>query len=46
MMEFLLVFIGYFIHMDRHLAVIIAQFGCWIYLVLFLVIFCETGLAV
>jgi membrane-associated protein len=45
-MEILLTFIDYFIHLDQHLAVFIEQFGGWIYLVLFLIIFCETGLVV
>ncbi|MFA6269472.1 MAG: DedA family protein [archaeon] len=32
------------IHLDKYLGVLIATFGPWSYLVLFLVIFCETGL--
>lgn len=35
-----------FINLDQHLVAIIANYGIWIYLILFLVIFCETGLVV
>jgi membrane-associated protein len=35
-----------FIHLDKHLSVFIQNFGSWSYLVLFLIIFCETGLVV
>jgi membrane-associated protein len=34
------------IHLDKHLGVFINDFGSWSYLVLFLIIFCETGLVV
>jgi membrane-associated protein len=45
-MEFLAYFIDIFIHLDVHLSELIAQFGPYIYLILFLIIFCETGLVV
>jgi membrane-associated protein len=45
-MEFLAYFIDIFIHLDTHLSALIAQFGPYIYVILFLVIFCETGLVV
>jgi membrane-associated protein len=32
------------IHLDRHLSGIIQDYGVWTYLILFLIIFCETGL--
>jgi len=35
-----------FLHLDRHLDALITQYGVWIYAILFLVIFCETGLVV
>ena len=35
-----------FIHMDKHLNTIIQFFGIWTYVIVFLVIFCETGLVV
>jgi membrane-associated protein len=34
------------LHLDRHLSVVIQDFGVWTYLILFLIIFCETGLVV
>ncbi|MDR0681076.1 MAG: DedA family protein [Dysgonamonadaceae bacterium] len=39
-------FIDFIIHIDVHLAEMIAQYGMWIYAILFLIIFCETGLVV
>lgn len=35
-----------FLHLDRHLSGVIAQYGTWTYAILFLIIFCETGLVV
>lgn len=34
------------LHLDEHLTVFVANYGLWIYALLFLVIFCETGLVV
>jgi membrane-associated protein len=34
------------VHLDRHLAALLQQHGDWIYALLFLIIFCETGLVV
>ncbi len=45
-MEFLSQFIDIILHLDRHLAVLVAQYGTWIYAILFAIIFCETGLVV
>jgi membrane-associated protein len=39
-------FIDFFIHLDRHLAEMIQYFGGWSYFIVFLIIFCETGLVV
>lgn len=36
----------FIIHIDRHLAEIIASYGAWTYAILFLIIFAETGLVV
>lgn len=33
-------------HLDHHLRYLLQEFGGWTYLILFLVIFCETGLVV
>lgn len=45
-MEFVTYFIDLFIHLDRHLNAVIQSFGGWTYLLVFIVIFCETGLVV
>ncbi|MGE5682805.1 MAG: DedA family protein [Bacillota bacterium] len=45
-MEGLEYIIDLFLHLDKHLSLIISQYGFWTYLILFLVIFCETGLVV
>ena len=45
-MEFLNFFIDLFLHLDVHLADLVAKYGIWIYAILFFVIFCETGLVV
>ncbi|HUG79196.1 MAG TPA: DedA family protein [Burkholderiales bacterium] len=34
------------VHLDRHLAAFVAQHGPWVYALLFLIVFCETGLVV
>jgi membrane-associated protein len=34
------------VHLDQHLAALLQQHGAWIYLILFAIIFCETGLIV
>ena len=38
--------IEWFLHLDRHLAELTAQYGTWTYLILFAIVFCETGLVV
>ncbi|MDP3086920.1 MAG: VTT domain-containing protein [Methylotenera sp.] len=38
------VFIDVFLHLDKHLEVIAQSYGLWIYVLLFLIIFVETGL--
>ncbi len=45
-MEFLKEFIDFFIHLDHHLSSVIQSYGGWTYGILFLIIFCETGLVV
>jgi len=45
-MELITAFIDIVLHLDRHLQVLIQNYGAWIYLILFLIIFCETGLVV
>ncbi|HSC84622.1 MAG TPA: hypothetical protein VLC30_13480, partial [Pseudomonas sp.] len=34
------------LHLDSYLNLLVSQYGTWIYAILFLVIFCETGLVV
>jgi membrane-associated protein len=45
-MEWAANLIDLFLHLDRHLNEVIHAYGGWTYLVLFLIIFCETGLVV
>lgn len=45
-MDFLHQAVDFFLHLDKHLTDIIAQYGVWTYGLLFLIIFCETGLVV
>ena len=45
-MEFLTTFVDYFVHIDDHLTELVSDYGQWTYAVLFLIIFCETGLVV
>jgi len=35
-----------FLHLDHHMASITAHYGAWSYLILFVIIFCETGLVI
>lgn len=38
--------IDFILHIDSHLIDMVAHYGVWIYAILFLIIFCETGLVV
>lgn len=38
--------IDFFLHLDKHLTTFVQTYHTWTYLLLFLVIFCETGLVV
>lgn len=38
--------IDIFLHLDQYLALLVSQYGVWVYAILFTVIFCETGLVV
>ncbi len=46
MMDVISGFIDLFLHLDKHLDSMIATHGAWTYLILFLIIFAETGLVV
>ena len=39
-------FIDIVLHLDKHLVDLLTQYDAWIYVILFAVIFCETGLVV
>jgi membrane-associated protein len=39
-------FIDIVLNLDHHLQLLVVEYGVWIYLILFLIIFCETGLVV
>ncbi|MBI3654303.1 MAG: DedA family protein [Acidobacteria bacterium] len=45
-MELIKSLIDLFLHLDKHLNEAIQHYGLWTYLILFLIVFCETGLVV
>lgn len=45
-MELIQFFIDFVLHADQHLAFLLQNYGGWVYAILFLIIFCETGLVV
>ncbi len=45
-MEFIKAFLDFFLHLDENLFYMILNYGVWIYAILFLIIFVETGLVV
>ena len=45
-MELIKTFFEIFMHLDKHLSMIIQQYGTVTYFILFMIIFCETGLVV
>jgi membrane-associated protein len=45
-MEFISRIIDIIVHLDKHLAQLIQNYGAWTYMILFVVVFCETGLVV
>jgi len=45
-MELITHYINIFLHLDHYLSSIIQQYGFWTHLILFCIIFCETGLVV
>jgi membrane-associated protein len=46
LLQFVKFLFEFIIHIDVHLSEIIQSYGVWTYLILFLIIFCETGLVV
>ncbi|MBI5463502.1 MAG: DedA family protein [Ignavibacteriales bacterium] len=45
-MEFLRQVFDFILHIDKHLIDLSAAYGLWLYAILFLIVFCETGLVV
>ena len=45
-MELISWFIDVILHLDKHLTELVADYHIWVYLILFVIIFCETGLVV
>jgi membrane-associated protein len=45
-MELIGWFIDFVLHLDRHLTQLIADYHVWVYLIVFAIVFCETGLVV
>lgn len=45
-MELLAQFVDIVLHLDRFLPQLVVQYGSYIYMILFLIIFCETGLVI
>lgn len=45
-MEAIFFLVDFIIHLDKHLSQIIQDFGMWTYVILFLIIFLETGIVV
>jgi membrane-associated protein len=45
-MELLRSIIDLFLHLDQHLSEVISRYGIWTHLILFLIVFAETGLVV
>ena len=45
-MDLILSLVDFILHIDVHLDAIIRDYGAWTYAILFVIIFCETGLVV
>jgi membrane-associated protein len=45
-MELITFLIDFILHIDQHLIELVAQYGVYIYLILFVIVFCETGFVV
>lgn len=45
-MDLILFLIDFILHVDVHLRELFENYGIWVYAILFLIIFCETGLVV
>ena len=45
-MEYLIFLVDFILHVDKHLESFVASYGMWVYALLFLIIFVETGVVV
>ncbi|HEX5737634.1 MAG TPA: hypothetical protein VFY22_03930, partial [Hydrogenophaga sp.] len=45
-MELVTFLIDFILHVDQHLQAFVQTYGAWVYALLFLIIFVETGLVV
>ncbi len=45
-MEFINTIIDFILHIDKHLFEIVTKYDTWTYLILFIIVFCETGLVI
>jgi membrane-associated protein len=45
-MDFVLFLVDFVLHVDRHLAAFVQAYGAWVYALLFLIVFVETGVVV
>ncbi len=45
-MELITFLIDFILNIDEHLFALVEQYGLWVYAILFLIVFCETGLVV
>lgn len=44
--SFFMTVIDFILHIDKHLAVFVANYGVWVYALLFLIVFVETGVVI
>ncbi len=45
-MDWIFHLIDFILHLDHHMIQIVKEYGAWTYLIVFLIVFCETGLIV
>ncbi len=45
-MDFVLLLVDFILNIDKHLFALVENYGLWVYAILFLIVFCETGLVV
>jgi membrane-associated protein len=45
-MDYVMLLLDFILHVDAHLAAFVAQYGAWVYALLFAIVFVETGVVV